>query len=346
MTKKKRPIIDQTLEIDLKDLQLIYSGIQTADTLEISSPAFNHALNRAKVKIESQMKSHSKSMEPNKKYMEYITIRREICEKYSLKEKGKKDKDQSVVKPPIEGATSVDYVIVEGYQEDFNKEIDSLEKKYAKEIKARKDFLDQEDELLSSKRKIDIYKVIPENVPETINLGVMAALYKLIAFKAPTARNLKPIKIKKGKILSISKIMQDLASVTMPHDFVEKMAFNLWAIKETADNLYQEKAYEDYKQTEKLREELSTKHSLKYNHSGELVLYKSKEDEKNYFAIKDQDAFNKEFKKFKKDHQSTFDAYEEWLEEEITIKGYTFDIEDVPELPRAKLESITEFIEI
>jgi len=117
--------------------------------------------------LEPEAEPIIKALKFSKEYEEYDNARMESVKKY-----GKRDENKRLV--IIEN----EYVILD--QEKFDKELEPLQKKFAKAIKERKKQLEDLEKIMEGDVKVKLYKVALKDVPNDITTPQLLSIYDII----------------------------------------------------------------------------------------------------------------------------------------------------------------------
>lgn len=149
----------------LRDWGEVYS--QLSALKDLSGAKLAYAIAKNKKTILNELEALNEASKPSEEYTKYDRLRVELAKKYA-----KKDKDG---KPLTEG----NVYVMEDYQA-FDKEHKELEKEHKKAIDERNKQKEELEEVLDQEKKLTLWPLKKEDLPEEITVEQLEALIDFI----------------------------------------------------------------------------------------------------------------------------------------------------------------------
>lgn len=159
----------KTQKIKRQDLVELQRGLVEAESL--SGAKFTYAVARNLDILKKEMESIQKVYRAGDDFMKYEEERIEIGKKHA-----DKNEDGSPKTIEADGFENFDVKDVKA----FEKDLDKLQKKYKEVIATREKELADFQKFMEEDVEIDLYTVQSENIPDEINVRIMAAIFPIV----------------------------------------------------------------------------------------------------------------------------------------------------------------------
>lgn len=322
----------EKIKLTHRELLYLNSGIEASR--ELNGSKFNFAVVKTQRNFKNDLEPIKAANELSKDFQEYQKKLYELMKPLALMEKVKTGEEQPV---PVMSSGEVFLKIKPENEKEFLTKFEALRKKYALEIKRKKEQKEiYEEQVLNEMVEIEVHKIKSEDFPDNITLGHVDGIMPLIE----TIKATDKVKVKFTN-LYLLKYRQFFLSVFSINkkEIVIGMIENLRDISKIREELLTSKTYTDYfKVYDKQRIKLCEEYANSDIYGGAKIIG-------NDYDIPKLAEFNSELDKLRKKHKKILDAYEELVDKEVELSMNTISFEMLPNnISGEQMQVIADFI--
>lgn len=286
---------------------------QSIDVLsEVKHMQFAYALMKNKKIIETERELLNQGLIPIESYKEFVdkvtALTKEYCD---LKDK-----------PDVLTKKSLTFIEGKDAQEFFDK-LDSLHEEYKSAIQERRKQLNDYNQFLQTDVDINLYKIKESNLPEGLSFAELFPLSIIVDF---FEHPLKEIELSNFEILTyLDLFLKDISDATCRN----KLLHNALIFKQEALKLMSTDTIKNWTIFENKRKALAESHA-EIDIYGEILVYGSKEQVGNQYAIKDKEAFDADLTKLNAEYESELKEFYDFLSLKTTVKVAQISQDELP----------------
>ncbi len=310
-----------------RELLYLNSGIEASR--ELNGSKFNFAVVKTQRNFKNDLEPLKAANELSKGYQEYQQKLYELMKSLAVMEK-----DQPV---PVISGGEVYLKIKPEHEKEFVSKIEAIHKKYAAEIKKRREQKEiYEEQILNEVIEIEVHKIKSDDLPDKITLGHTDGIMPLIDTVKDSEKGM--VKFTNLYIIRYRQFFISAFSINKK-EVVIGMIENLRQLSKIREELLTSKSYTDYfKVYDKQRIQLCERYANPDLYGGAKIIG-------NDYDIPKLAEFNGELDKLRKKCKKIIDAYEQLMNKEVELSMNMIPFEALPEdISGEQMQVIADFV--